>query len=79
MVISLSTDSTIPLPIFLLPIDFNIVLDKFFFGPEVLLYPIPQVDLKSRRRESSDLIIPLSKLEKKGLRYGTHAVIMLSA
>lgn len=45
--------------------------------PADLPLPEPYGNFMPRRRRSSLLIMPDSRLSKKGLRYGMHAVIML--
>ena len=64
---------------FLLPIDLNIVLEEPLLRAELLLYPSDQMDRDAKRRESSALIMPVSRLAKNGFRYGMHAVMMLKA
>ena len=61
--------------------DLDIVIMAPFFRPDVDR-PFDcrvQIDRDSSLLESSARSMPVSKLEKKGLRYGTHAVMMLSA
>ena len=73
-------DGTVEAP-GLLPEDLVIVLSTLFFVRLVdrCFEWRDQIDRDSSLLESSARIMPVSRLEKKGLRYGTHAVMMPSA
>lgn len=75
-----ASDGTVEAP-GLLPEDPDIALSTLFFVRVVdrFFEWYDQMDRDSSLLESSARIMPVSRLEKKGFKYGTHAVIMLSA